>query len=87
MRDAAMTIYTYRDGKKTECLCVVLQGGFPPTDSLIMRYLMILNDENGFRALANKQSIAHVAPQIRKIDLRPLSQIFAELKSGSRIAA
>lgn len=43
----------YFRGKMVEKLCVVLQGDFPPTDSLIMRYLMVLNNEQGFRAKAN----------------------------------
>jgi hypothetical protein len=40
-------------GRFVETLCVVLPGNFPPTDSLITRYLMILNDERHFRSLAN----------------------------------
>ena len=41
----------YDKGQLVERLCVVLQGRFPPTDSLIMRrYLMILNSEREFRA-------------------------------------
>lgn len=43
----------YRDGKMIEQLCVVLSGNFPPTDSIIMRYLLILNDEVFFRSKAN----------------------------------
>jgi hypothetical protein len=50
----------YRDGEHIERLCVVLRGSFPPTDSLIMRYLLILNDERDFR----KHAIEHkVYPQ------------------------
>ena len=50
----------YRDGEMIERLCVVLRGSFPPTDSLIMRYLLILNDERDFR----KHAIEHtVYPQ------------------------
>lgn len=55
----------YKDGILSEKLCVVLMGKFPPTDSLIMRYLLILNDESEFRKLA----IPHtpVEPQTFKI--------------------
>lgn len=38
----------YENGMCIERLCVVLRGNFPPTDSLIMRYLLILNDEKDF---------------------------------------
>ena len=48
----------YQHGKLQERLCVVLNGGFPPTDSLIVRYLMILNDEKDFRARA----VSHHVP-------------------------
>lgn len=47
----------YRDGQKVERLCVVLRGDFPPTDSLIMRYLLILNDEQDFRSHAVKHTV------------------------------
>jgi hypothetical protein len=45
----------FQDGEQVERLCVVLKGNFPPTDSLIMRYLLILNDERDFR----KHAITH----------------------------
>lgn len=38
----------YEAGKMVEKLCVVLDGNFPPTDSVIVRYLMLLNDEGRF---------------------------------------
>jgi hypothetical protein len=44
-------------GKLVERLCVVLQGEFPPTDVLIMRYLLILNNEDQFRSLALKHKV------------------------------
>lgn len=47
----------FKDGSKVERLCVVLKGNFPPTDSLIMRYLLILNDEQDFRGYAIKHAI------------------------------
>ena len=62
-------------------LCVVLLGGFPPTDSLIMRYLMILNNEDQFRSHA----VSHIVGTVWKDspieqDNRSLSDIFKELK-------
>ncbi len=46
----------YQNGRMIERLCVVLRGQFPPTDTLITRYLMLLNDEAGFRKIANSSS-------------------------------
>jgi hypothetical protein len=69
----------YRDGEQIERLCVVLRGDFPPTDSLIMRYLIILNDENRFRGYAIKHQIIVKKPQI-VADERSLTEIFRELK-------
>lgn len=43
----------YDKGRMVERLCVVLQGDFPPTDSVIIRYLLILNNEGEFRKKAN----------------------------------
>lgn len=68
-------------GECVERLCVVLTGQFPPTDSLIMRYLMILNNEDDFRSRANTHTVYKkkaIAPQI---DTRPLQLIFAELRN------
>lgn len=47
----------YKHGKLIERLCVVMDGRFPPTDSLIMRYLLILNDEADFRSYAIRHSV------------------------------
>jgi hypothetical protein len=44
----------YENGILIERLCVVLKGNFPATDSLIVRYLLILNNENEFWRLAVK---------------------------------
>jgi hypothetical protein len=75
----------YRDGVQVERLCVVLRGDFPPTDSLIMRYLIILNDENRFRGYAIKHQVI-VKPTQKVIDERPLAEIFKELKEGRKVA-
>jgi len=55
----------YREGEKVERLCVVLRGDFPPTDSLIMRYLLILNDERDFR----KHAIEHKVYPKKMVEL------------------
>lgn len=69
----------YDNGKLIERLCVVLLGGFPPTDSLIMRYLMILNNEQQFRSYAIKHGIQ--TPYLPAApDQRSLIEIFKELK-------
>jgi len=44
----------FEKGKHITRLCVLLAGDFPPTDHLIVRYLMALNDEERLWALANK---------------------------------
>lgn len=44
------------NGIEERSLCVVF-GDFPPTDSLITRFLMIMNDEKEFNKIANKQSV------------------------------
>jgi hypothetical protein len=70
-------------GKMVERLCVVLKGDFPPTDSLIMRYLMILNNEQQFRGYGIPHSVSQVPRQTPKIDQRPLTEIFAEIKGAA----
>lgn len=80
-------------GKLVERLCVVLRGEFPPTDSLIMRYLMVLNNEDQFRSLAVKHTVlsehqpGHVEPKVN--GLQPsLVDLFRDLKKRhGRIAA
>lgn len=72
----------YNQGQMVECLCVILRGDFPPTDSLIMRYLLILNNEQQFRSYANKQSVhqpirSHLTGEV---DTKSLTEIFRDLK-------
>ena len=43
----------FEEGKKVERLCVYLKGDFPPTDQIIVLYLMFLNNEAQVRATAN----------------------------------
>jgi hypothetical protein len=70
----------YKDGTMVERLCVVMKGDFPPTDSLIMRYLLILNDEDNFRKHAINHAIIKPHRSIPTVDSRSLVEIFRELK-------
>jgi hypothetical protein len=73
----------YFRGTMVERLCVVMKGDFPPTDSLIMRYLMILNNEEQFRALAVKHSVFQTQKQVLAVpDQRSLPEIFANLRTA-----
>jgi hypothetical protein len=68
-------------GKMVDRLCVVLNGDFPPTDSIIMRYLMILNNEEQFRSIAVKWDVQKREKKIITADDRSLTEIFEELKA------
>jgi hypothetical protein len=72
----------WKDGQMVDRLCVVLRGRFPPTDSLIMRYLLILNDEKEFRSFAIKHSVRQPKPKPNTLQLpnRSLPELFRELK-------
>ncbi len=74
----------YDRGVKVETMCVVLDGNFPPTDELIMRYLLILNDEGEFSKHAVRHRISLARPvklEIPFVEERSLSEIFAKLKA------
>lgn len=80
----------YDRGIMVEKLCVVLDGNFPPTDSLIMRYLLILNDEGEFSQYAIKHNVDAnisfsakftITPDVAQLG-RGLSEIMAELKAA-----
>ena len=73
----------YFNGQMVERLCVVLTGDFPPTDSVIMRYLLILNNEEQFRSLVVKHDVLtpnRYTVMLRTPDGRPLVEIFNQLK-------
>ena len=60
-------------------LCVVLKGDFTPTDSLIIRYILILNNEGQFRSKANTHKpLGDLARPV--VDDRPILQLFKEFK-------
>ena len=70
-------------GKKIERLCVILTGGFSDIDQMIMRYLLILNDEVNFRAYANISNYFGEQISQPKTDQRPLIEIYRELKAAA----
>ena len=78
-------VNVYKDGQHIEKLCVYLQGQFPPTDQIITEYLMVLNNEQEFRSLAriSKASKQLYIERPDRIDTRPLSEIFRELKGAA----
>jgi hypothetical protein len=78
-----MTV-VYLNGKPIEKLCVVLDGNFTPTDHLITRYVMILHDENHFRASANVFAAPlRRATAVKQLDTRSLSRIFHDIKAAA----
>lgn len=71
----------FENGVLKARLCVVLNGDFPPTDSVIVRYLLALNDEEKLWSLAIQHSISIAEKKPLRIDDRSLADIFGELKS------
>lgn len=72
--------HVFNQGELVDRLCVVLQGKFPPTDSLIMRYLLILNNEQQFRNLSIKHSITTTKTELKSKKCKSLLEIFKETK-------
>jgi len=77
----------WKDGKQIEELCVVLSGDFPPTDSVVMRLLLIQESEERFKKIANV--FPAYAPNLnRQVEAaKPsdnLPQLFHSLKLAQR---
>lgn len=70
----------YRDGQLIDRLCVVMKGDFPPTDSLIMRFLLILNDEQDFRSHAIQHRISQPVQRAVQPAQENLAERFKRLK-------
>ncbi len=70
----------YKNGQMVERLCVVFRGDFPPADSLIMRFLLILNDEDEFRSHAIKHGTTQRQAVVAVADLENLPDIYRRLK-------
>ena len=84
----------YEKGKLIETLCVVLRSGitvgdnFTPTDHLIVRYLLALNDEKRLWALANKHgAFKPIIVPVKPIDTRPLNVIMHEFRMRKQPSA
>jgi hypothetical protein len=72
----------WENGQVIQNLCVDLRGGFAPTDSVIMRLILVQTDEEDFWAKSNKfAAYPRSKQEQRTIDFRPLPEIFAELKA------
>lgn len=68
------TVKVWRNGEPVEQLCAVFQDrDLPPTDSAIMRLLMLENDEAGFRAVAI--SSRFTPPQQRPMAVVPMGRV------------
>jgi hypothetical protein len=75
----------FDQGKLIARLCVVWPGSFTPTDSLIMRYLVVLNNPAEFWRVAVKHDVESFVRQRHKIvlpDARPLADIYKDIKAG-----
>jgi hypothetical protein len=71
----------YDRGIMVDKLCVVLRGNFPPTDSLIMRYLLILNDEGEFSQHAVKHHVFASGTTLEfSAQEESLTELWAKLK-------
>ncbi len=75
--------HVFDQGQLVEKLCVVWPGDFTPTDSLIMRFLMILNNPAEFWAKAIKHGSNNSRKKlvVEPVEARNLSDIFRELKA------
>ena len=65
----------YNKGQMTERLCVALSGDWPPTDSLIIRYILILNNEQMFRSKAVPHGVTNDRSTMHAVDDRSLVEI------------
>ncbi len=77
--------HVFEQGKLIEKLCVVFPGNFTPTDSLIMRYLMLLNNPRQFwdTAIKHGQHNGRQPFEIKPADDRSLNDIYRELKTAA----
>jgi len=83
----------WENGEHVETLCIVLKGGFPDTDAVIMRILLIEDSEKEFKEKSNVFAASpSYAPSSRREIFVPgiedthkasLSSIFKELKGSS----
>lgn len=87
-------VMVWQNGKRIEELCVVLTGDFPPTDSVIMRLLLIQESEDRFKGLANVFAPSYSPGTVRQLNeivvqeelekSLTLPEIFSKLKKDQR---
>lgn len=70
----------YEAGRQIERLCVVLQGNYPPTDSLIVRFLLAINDEEKLWSLGIKHGPDRATPpRPAAADGRSLPELYRDM--------
>jgi hypothetical protein len=71
----------YYGGKMIERLCVVLPGSFPPTDSVIVRYLLAINNEQMLWSKGIKHGVISIYRRRREeTKNESLTDLFQKLK-------
>lgn len=72
----------YKDGQLIESICIQLPSDFPPTDTLIMRYFMVLHNEEEFRKIGNICAAygGSFSPYLEPERPQSLTEIFRNLK-------
>lgn len=75
----------YENGKMINRLCIVLRGQFAPTDSVIVRYLLAINNERKLWDMGISNGPVY-SRKPKTLDNRPLSEIYKELKASSSAA-
>ena len=68
-------------------LCIVLRGSFAPADSVIVRYLLAINNEKKLwdMGIPHGTTTAYMFRH-KEPDVRPLNEIYKELKARSSAA-
>ena len=73
-------VNVYEHGRMIERLCVYLTGDFPPTDQIIVRYLMALNNEDELWKIAIKHGPSKLHWNEQSGKVQPLTEIYRQLK-------
>jgi hypothetical protein len=82
IRPGYSMVEVFKGGQLTDRICIQSKGSYPPTDTLIMRCLLIWDDEKALWKIGVKHGThgrCPVSPQPQP-DLRPLPLIAADLK-------
>ena len=78
-------VKVWKNGQKIESWCVLLTGGVPSTDQLIMRYLLVVNNPEKLRKMANVTNYGQAAQIASNLQPTPsltksLSELFRSWK-------